>query len=113
MVLSQLLSLLATKHFFVLCFKLASKLLSAALDALYAHLVISVTLFEVTDGHEDRILHLFLPLLDLLEQLWIEHLQSWRTILFVVGNRCSRLLQVEAYGRLDCTTDISIRAGAR
>lgn len=67
MVLAELLSLLATEHFFIFGLKFASELFSATLDALHTHLVVAIALLEVTNGDKDRIFHLFLLLLDLLE----------------------------------------------
>ena len=76
----QLLGLLSAQHFLIFRFKLLCELICAPLDALDAHLVVAITLLEVSHTHKDRVLHLFLLLFDFFVQLRVQHLEGRSTV---------------------------------
>ena len=103
----ELLGLLFTEHLFITCLELASQLLCPSLDTLDSHFMIAVALFKISHTDEYRVLHLLLLFLDLLEQFWVEHLESWRTIALAL------LPSNGGVGRLttsECETDSGLLA---
>ena len=98
LLLLELLGLLATNDFFVASLKFFCQLLSAPLDTLHTHLMITVAFLEISHAQEDRVLHLLLLLLDFFVELRVEHFESWGSVAFALGHVTDRCLaaQVES-----------------